>query len=178
MKKLSILAVACLGVVNMSAWAANTTATVISAEPIYERVQTPRQRCVTENVTQQVPMQSPRAGNNNVAGSVLGGLAGALIGSQIGDGNGKKAAIAAGAIGGTLLGAEISQNGMPGQGYSQGYSTQTMPVERCTTYMDESQTVNGYHVTYEYAGQQYHTTMPNKPGRRIDVDVQVTPRMY
>lgn len=178
MKRLSILATACLTMTCTSALAANTTAQVISAEPIYERVQTPRQRCVTENVTQQIPVQTPRAGGNHVAGSVLGGLAGALIGSQIGDGSGKKAAIAAGAIGGTLLGAEISQNGMPGQGQSQGYTTQTMPVERCTTYMDDSQAINGYHVTYEYAGQQYHTTMPNKPGRRIDVDVQVTPRNY
>ena len=42
-------------------------------------------------------------------GTLLGAGAGALIGSQIGDGKGKMAAVAVGALGGAYLGQEIGK---------------------------------------------------------------------
>lgn len=172
MNKIALATLTVLSAVSAQAFAVETTADVVRVEPMYQRMEVPHQRCHTEQVTQQVQTNQGRS-NGNVAGSVLGGLAGALIGAQIGDGSGKKAAIAAGAIGGTMLGSDMTKDSNSG-----GYTTQTVPVERCSTVIETQESVSGYRVTYRYAGIEYTTTMQEKPGRRIPVDVQVTPRQY
>lgn len=54
-------------------------------------------------------------GTNAVAGTVIGGAAGAAIGHQIGDGRGRDAATAVGAVGGAVAGNKIARENYPDQ---------------------------------------------------------------
>ncbi len=58
------------------------TAEVVSAVPIYETVNEPRQQCWTESVTYY---EETRVSNG---GAIIGGITGGLLGAQVGKGNG------------------------------------------------------------------------------------------
>lgn len=83
------------------------TAQVISATPIYESVNEPREECWTETVYGQ-PRQ---AGERSVAGPLLGGVAGAIVGNQVGRGSGNTVATAVGGAAGAMAGDRISNPG-------------------------------------------------------------------
>ncbi|MQP75696.1 glycine zipper 2TM domain-containing protein [Stenotrophomonas sp. MYb238] len=114
-----------------------------------------------------------RQGNEGArqVATVIGGLAGAIIGSRIGGGDGRYLGTAIGTVAGGAAGRAI-------------YDANNRPVYRradvrvCEPARDgygyESERVDGYDVTYEYAGREYHTHRDYHPGERIRVRVDVS----
>ncbi len=136
---------------------AQETARVVSSIPVYQQVSVPRQVCTT----QQVAVEQPKSG----AGAVMGAIAGGAVGNQIGGGTGRAVATMAGVIGGAMLGNNIE--GSPG--------TRMQDQTTCSTQTVYENRIQGYNVTYEYAGRQYQVQMPQDPGPTLRV--QVTPVM-
>jgi uncharacterized protein YcfJ len=108
---------------------------------------------------------------NHIGGTLVGGALGTVVGNQIGRGRGKDVARVAGALIGGAIGHNVSvdrqrQLGTPLRSY-----------ERCEVRYRDSfvERVEGYEVTYAYAGREYLTRMPYDPGDRIRVQVDVTP---
>jgi hypothetical protein len=95
-------------------------------------------------------------------GGLAGAVTGAAIGSQIGGGAGTAAAMLIGTVGGALLGNNVEANNMRAQ-------QAAMPT--CTTETTYENRTVGYDVTYQYAGQQYTTRMPDDPGPTVRLQV-------
>ncbi|MGA1316229.1 MAG: glycine zipper 2TM domain-containing protein [Rubrivivax sp.] len=140
-------------------------ARVLSAEPQYEQVNTPRQVCRTV----LEPEVRHQRGDAGLAGPIVGGVAGGLVGSQFGRGEGRVAAAAVGAIAGALIGQHLSDRP------AGATVVHEREVQRCRFVDDWSSRLTGYRVTYEYAGRVYTTTLPYDPGRRLAVQVSVSP---
>lgn len=162
-----LLALSTLGAAT--AWAGPTfreRARVISATPMYESVDTPRQQCWTESSGYY--QEAPRSGNT--AGAVIGAIAGGLLGSTVGGGNGKIAASAVGAATGAVVGDRYNTSG--GAYYPR-------EVQRCRTISDYHRQLIGYEVTYRYQGRDFTTRLPYNPGPwvllRVNVDVAHEP---
>lgn len=101
--------------------------------------------------------------------TVIGGLAGAVLGSRVGGGDGRYLGTAVGTIAGGAAGRAIYEaNSRPD------YQRGAVRVCEPTGYGSESERVDGYDVTYEYAGRQYHTRRDYHPGERIRVRVDVS----
>lgn len=132
-------------------------AKVVRSEPMYDRVTT--QSCRNIPVTETT---QPDEGAGT-AGTVIGGLAGGLLGHQVGGGSGKTAATIVGAIGGAMVGRNIGERPSV---------TNTTRRECNQAYHDE---ITGYNVTYEYRGRRETITMPNDPGKRLQMRVTVEP---
>jgi len=156
--------------------AAYDYARVVDVQPLITRVRvtTPQRECWDE--TRQAPPPGNGYGvlpRSTAGGAVLGGIVGAVIGHQFGHGQGRDAATAAGAVVGAAVGAQQAQRraayaSAPPQAYT---------VQRCETrYREEWQErTDGYRVTYDYHGRRQVTEMPNRPGDRIRVRVDVSP---
>jgi len=142
-------------------------ASVVHVEPLRRqvRVSEPVRECWEESV----PVSNGPFSANHIGGTLLGGLVGGVLGNQVGDGRGRQVARAAGAIIGGAVGYNVSRD-RKGNG---GERIQ----ERCETrYRDNyEERVDGYDVTYEYAGREYLTRLPYDPGERIRIRVDVTP---
>ena len=145
-------------------------AQVVNVQPHYRqvRVSEPVRECWLETSTAP---DGPFS-YNNIGGTLIGGALGTVVGNQIGHGRGKDVARVAGALIGGAIGANVSRDR-----HRQLYGDQRQTTERCDTRYRDSweQRVDGYEVTYEYAGRQYVTQMPHDPGDRIQVRVDVTP---
>lgn len=145
-------------------------ARVVDVVPLRRRVRVsePVQNCWQERGYRSVdgPLSS-----NHIGGTLLGGLIGGALGNQVGDGRGRQVARAAGAIIGASIGHNVSK-----QRERERYGDERY-YERCETqYRDRyDERIDGYEVTYEYAGRQYVTQMPYDPGDRIRVRVDVSP---
>ncbi len=136
-------------------------AQVISVAPQTERINTPRQECHTEYVSEA------NSGDRDVGGAIIGGIAGGLLGSQVGKGNGRVAAAVVGAATGAIVGDRIDNSGEK--------TTSTKPVERCVM-VDNWQTISrGYLVSYRLNGHDYTTNLSYDPGSMLRVRVAVTP---
>ncbi|MBB5864119.1 glycine zipper 2TM domain-containing protein [Xanthomonas sp. 3058] len=109
----------------------------------------------------------PNPSSRGVA-SVIGGIAGAVLGSQVGGGNGRLVGTAVGTMAGVAAGRSI---------YEANNRTYQSNVSVCepVAYRRERDRVEGYDVTYEYAGRTYHTRSDYNPGDRIRVRVDVRP---
>lgn len=146
-------------------------AEVLDVAPIYRYVQvrTPQQECWDERVQVR-----PRQANTAVA-TVTGGVIGGAIGRQFGGGDGRDALTILGA----LIGSAVAHDGADRRNREDYYYDQPRirTVERCTTRYTshEERRLEGYHVTYIYAGQRYMTRTARHPGDRIRVRVAVTP---
>jgi uncharacterized protein YcfJ len=155
-------------------------ARVIDVDPIvrHVRVSTPTRQCWTETRYEEV--QTGGGPRSSSAGSmILGGIIGAAIGNQIGRGDGRRAATVAGAVIGTAIGHDAgdrraARNSGPVYTESRPYET-----ERCEVRNEErfEERVEGYRVTYEYAGRRQMTQLPYDPGDRIRVRVDVRPEV-
>lgn len=108
--------------------------------------------------------------------TVVGGIAGAVLGSKIGGGSGTYAATAIGSMVGGMAGRQVYENSQRNRRRASvmvcdpvpaggGYSSRAVNDSR----------VNGYDVTYEYAGRQFTTRTNYHPGDRIRVRVDVRP---
>lgn len=147
----------------------STYADVVSSRPIYHKVEisTPRQECWQEPVTY-------RDDNRHwgvTAQTVTGGLIGGAIANKSVHGDKRGAATALGA----LIGASIGANRASRQQGDVG--ERVVYEQRCRT-VQESRTeerLDGYDVSYRYGGQIYQTRLPYDPGRRLRVQVSVTP---
>jgi len=126
---------------------------VLRTEPLVERV------AVQNQVCDQAAPAAPK--ERGVAGAILGGVAGAVVGSRFGKGHGRDALTVAGAVGGAIAGDRIQNSDAAPQ-----------PVCRqVTTYQDR---VNGYRVTFRYAGRDYTQVLPRDPGPTVSLTVTVT----
>lgn len=151
-------------------------AKVVDVEPIYRqvRVEVPERECWTEIHYESVPTRYERYRGSAVP-TIAGGVIGGVVGRQFGKGNGRDAMT----VLGTLVGAAIGhQAGHRQYDDSHRYeSVRERPVERCETHYrtEERRDLDGYLVTYRYAGREYTTRTDEHPGDRIRVRVEVTP---
>ena len=150
----------------VNAHAFEAVATVVSAVPIYETVNTPTQNCWTE-YPQQVQAAPPQ---HDYLGAIVGGVAGGLLGSRIGEGNGRVAGAAAGAGIGASGGDRLDNRDSPS------VSAGAVPVQKCQQVDHLETRTTGYQVTYEYDGQRFLTRLPYNPGSQLRVNVSVTPQ--
>ncbi|MGH8135354.1 MAG: glycine zipper 2TM domain-containing protein [Steroidobacteraceae bacterium] len=144
-------------------------ARVVNVEALRRRVRIsePVRECWDEVVYDSDGPFSSR----HVGSTLLGGLIGGVVGNQIGSGRGRDAARIAGAVIGGAIGNNVSHQ------RQRGYDGTERLVERCETRYRDSwdERIDGYRVTYEYAGRQYTTRMPYDPGDRMRIRVDVTP---
>lgn len=147
------LLLAALGLATAGA-AAQEIGRVLSATPVIQQVQVPRQVC-GQPMVQAQPQTSG-------VGGIVGALIGAGIGSTIGHGGGTAAAMVAG----TTLGAVIGNNA---EADNQRYAQAAYP--QCVTETSLENRTVAYNVTYEYAGRQFTTQMPYDPGPTIQLSV-------
>ena len=145
-------------------------ANVVHVEPIRKqvRVSEPVRECWQETR----PVSEGPFSYNHVGGTLLGGAIGTVVGNQIGHGRGKDVARVAGALLGGAIGHNVSVDRQRQLG-----DASTRSYERCDVRYRDSfvERVEGYDVTYEYAGREYVTRMAYDPGERIRVRVDVTP---
>lgn len=169
-------------------------ATVISAQPIYDRYSAQgyqRQECWDERTNayndgyyRDANGQLYRGGtDSNANGTLIGALIGGALGNQVGKGDGRQAATIGGAVIGGVIGNQVDRNNVVTTGstgsYDQ-YSDNTGTVRRCRTVTDynnvnANRQVEGYTVTYRYAGQTYKSYSTRRPGRTMRVVVDVRP---
>jgi len=137
----------------------------VSPNFIYETVRVPKQNCYSQQVTHTHYSDGNRAGR-----MLIGGIVGGVIGNNIGRGKSRKASAVVGALIGSQIGNRIADN--------NAYASQHTSYEpRCQTqYVSESQRrIDGYNVTYRFRGRVLTTQMPYHPGKRIKLNVSVTP---
>jgi uncharacterized protein YcfJ len=144
-------------------------ARVVNVEAIrrHVRISEPVRECWDETTYESDGPFSSR----HVGSTVLGGLIGGVVGNQIGRGRGRDTARIAGAVIGGAIGNSVSHD-RQGSDYGR-----ERLIERCEVrHRDRwEERVDGYRVTYEYAGREYTTRMPYDPGDRVRIRVDVTP---
>src|SRR6185436_1143865 len=146
-------------------------ARVVDVDPIvrHVRITTPKRECWTETRYEEV---TTGGGPRPTAGStILGGIIGAAIGNQIGRGDGRRAATVAGAVIGSAIGHDAAdrrnaRNAGPVYTEQRPYDVQRCEVRDEDSFEDR---IEGYRVTYEYAGRRQTTELPYDPGDRIRV---------
>ena len=153
-------------------------APVLSVDPIVSQfeVERPTQHCSEQPQTRHPHYYSNREDRyqrreQRFMPGLIGGLVGGLIGNQFGGGSGKKILTVVGALAGSSIGNDIARERRHQKIYAQ-------PVRRnCyTTYNRETvEQVDGYHVVYEYAGEQFSKQLDEHPGEQIRVRVQLSP---
>jgi uncharacterized protein YcfJ len=167
----------------------NDVAQVIAVQPMYgQNGAYQRQECWNErtnaydNGYYRDTNGNLYRGDTNTDGTLLGAIIGGALGNQIGNGDGKTAATVGGAVIGGVIGNNIDRNN---NGYNNNYNNSAYDqyrgtngvVTRCRTVTDyNNRSVNGYNVTYRYAGQTYHTITSYRPGRTMPVRVSVMPQ--
>jgi uncharacterized protein YcfJ len=184
----AIFAVTALG----SAFAQNYTdvAQVTSAQPIYERVSTPRQECWNETINTERRVVSPGyadaqpqpSGERTVgAGTIVGAIIGGVVGHQFGSSSrGRDHGTAAGVVVGGLVGNQIENS--PSAPVAQDparvdYVPETQNVQRCRTVDESRDQIRGYNVSYRYQGRDYSTRMDYDPGPSMNVRVSLAPEI-
>lgn len=145
-------------------------ADVVRVEPIRRqvRVSEPVRECWEE----VRPVSDGPFSASHVGGTLLGGAIGTVVGNQVGHGRGKDVARVAGALIGGAIGHGVSVDRARQRG-----GDELRSYERCDVRYRDSfhERIDGYDVTYEYAGREYVTRMPYDPGERIRVRVDVSP---
>ncbi len=173
---LRVAVVATLAGSTGAAFAADYTdvAPVVARNPIYERVNQPKQECWNETVSVVTPQPAP-PGNNTLspAGTIIGGVAGGVIGHQVGGGRGKDVATVAGTIVGALVGNNVA-NSASARDNPPAYSEpEQRVVQRCRTVDSWQDVIRAYDVTYRYGGRDTTVRMSYDPGQNVRVAVGV-----
>lgn len=153
-------------------------ARVVDVDPIVRRVRvtTPRRECWDEvRYDDDYGDGRDRHAGSGVGGMIVGGIVGGAIGNTIGRGDGRRIATAAGALIGSAIGNNVARRRNARDSYYG--RDEGRYVERCEIRDEESweERVDGYDVTYEYAGRRYRTRMPCDPGDRVRIEVDVRP---
>lgn len=154
-------------------------ARVVDVDPIvrHVRVTVPRRECWTETRYETVQYGGHDPSRGSAGSMILGGLIGAAIGNQIGRGDGRRAATVAGALIGTAIGHDVGDRRAARAGTPVYTETRPYDTEHCEVRYEETheERIDGYRVTYEYAGRRHTTELPYDPGDRIRVRVDVHP---
>ncbi len=126
----------------------------------------PEEKCWTETVVHERYERPSRTG------TLLGGLIGGTIGHAVGRGRSNKKL---GAVVGTVLGASIGKDVSKQQHSQQGQTYED--IRRCEVeyHSQYEERIIGYDVTYQYRGEFYQTFMKKHPGKRIRVNVAISP---
>jgi uncharacterized protein YcfJ len=198
LKPISAAIVSLVAASGAFAQAYSDVAQVISAQPIYERVSTPRQECFNETVTMdrrtpspgyqdaRYTQPAPSSDRTVGAGTILGAVIGGVVGHQFGNSSrGRDHGTVAGVIGGGIIGNMIENspsNNAPRADYDPqparvDYTPETRTVQRCQTVQDTREQISGYNVTYRYNGRDYQTRMAYDPGPTINVRVNLAPEI-
>lgn len=146
-------------------------AQVLHAEPVYRIVNivTPQEVCREERIWQA------NNGHRSHTPTIAGGIIGGVVGNQFGSGRGRDLMTVAGALLGASVSADASRQRQ--QQVSGGYyNVQQHCVIEHVSYAEER--LDGYQVTYRYAGQDFVTQTAVAPGRTMRVRVQVEPLPY
>ncbi|MBL8310645.1 MAG: glycine zipper 2TM domain-containing protein [Burkholderiales bacterium] len=178
------------------------TAQVLSAQPIYERNNVPRQECANEVVTEtravpsagyttanyaapQPAAPAPTAERTVGAGTVIGAIIGGVLGHQLGNSSGgRDRGTLAGAVVGGFVGNQIdnaapsSAPAAPVAAAPSGrvdYVPEQRTVQRCRTVYDGRDEIVGYNVVYRYQGRDYTQRMAYDPGPTMNVRVNLAP---
>ena len=164
-------------------------ATVVGVQPIYDRYAAQgyqRQECWDERSNayddgyyRDSNGRLYRNGtDSNANGTLIGALIGGALGNQAGNGDGRKAATIGGAVIGGVIGNQVDRNNNAGTGSYDQYRDNAGTTRRCRTvtdYNNDNRQVEGYTVTYRYAGQTYSGFTSRRPGRTMRVVVDVRP---
>lgn len=165
---LTLLLAFCPG---LSAWAGGqiTEVPVISSYPVYQTVvrEVPREQCHIEQVAR--PHSGHKSATPAIVGTIIGGALGNAVGSKK---KNKQVGAVVGGVLGYSIGRDIGRRGAERQA-AYGYEDR----EVCSTIYErvEEERLNGYDVSYAYAGKTYKTRMASDPGDTIRVRVQVRP---
>jgi len=141
-------------------------ARVVDAQPITEIVRVPREH----EVCQQERSRRRVAEHRSPAPAIFGSILGGVIGHQFGGGHGKTAATIAGAA----IGGAIANNAQTRRYPPRYYTVQGQRCHTETQWHNEEQVV-AWNVSWKYRGEVYHSTMDDRPGKRIPVRVSVEP---
>jgi uncharacterized protein YcfJ len=150
-------------------------AQVVDVEPVYRSVEytVPTEQCRLVEVAQR--RDRHHDGHRSYTAPILGAIIGGAIGNAVGHSKtNKKVGTAVGAVLGGSIGHDVGRRHAESRHRSRvSYTTE----EVCETVYEtrEEVTVDGYDVTYRYAGQTHTTRMDHDPGRYVRVRVQVTP---
>ena len=175
---------------------------VIDVQPVYQdiRVREPRQECWVETQQKLVGYESPRYQSSrydrqqthrsnerhSTGGTVVGSIIGGVIGNQIARGSNRGArtgatiagAIIGGAVANESQGNVVRHRNPPARRVQRGAPIyQTVEVERCKQVSASrlEQRIQHYDVTYRYQGRTYTTRTDRDPGRRIELQVSISP---
>ena len=154
------------------------SAAVLSSRPITERIPVNREECWNEQRRGYEERRITRQDNGAPigAGTVLGAIAGGVIGHQFGNSSGgRDRGTAAGAVIGGLVGNQIERDQRGGETVEVERVPVTRDVQRCRTVGEVREVPAGFEVRYRYAGRDFVTRMPNEPGRRVRIAVDVQP---
>lgn len=170
-KKMACLALMLAFFPGLSAWADGqiTEVPVISSYPVYQTFvrEVPREQCHIEQVARRD--SAHRSATPAIVGTIIGGALGNAVGSEK---KNKKVGAVVGGVLGYSIGKDI------GRRSAERHATyEYQDREVCSTVYDrvEEERLNGYEVSYAYAGQTYKTRMNSDPGSTIRVRVQVQP---
>lgn len=152
-------------------------AKVVDVRTLYrtETVQIPHRECYTRTEYERVPQRRVSRRYGSAFPTVAGGVIGGVIGRQFGSGNGRDAMTVIGSLVGAAVGHNASQRRHEEE---VRYTTvRSRPVEHCEVWYEteEHRAVDGYLVTYRFAGRTYTTRTDDHPGKRIRIRVNVTP---
>jgi uncharacterized protein YcfJ len=152
-------------------------AKVVDVEPVYRSIeyQVPTEQCRLVDV----PVHHATDGYRSYTAPILGAIIGGAIGNAVGHSKtNKKVGTAVGAVLGGTIGRDIGHDISRDRARRNGaYGTTYRTEEVCETVVETrtEQELDGYDVTYRYAGQTHTTRMDRDPGNYVRVRVHVTP---
>jgi len=171
---------AVLAVLSPAAFAQgySDSARVIEARPVVERIPIKREECWNEQVRTYENRTVTRTDTGAAIGpgTVLGAIIGGVAGHQVGSGRGNTAATIAGTIAGGAIGNQVDRNNQ-----AQATEVERVPttrnVEKCRQVEEVREATVGYDVRYVYNGHEFRTRLPENPGPRLRVAVDVRPAL-
>jgi uncharacterized protein YcfJ len=152
------------------------SANVVGVEPVYRTVDysVPVQECRLVDV--EVHHESDSSRYRSYTGPILGAIIGGAIGNAVGHGKtNKKVGTVVGAVLGGSIGRDITRRYRQVRHEPRTVSYRTEEVCETVYQTEERLELDGYDVTYRYAGQTHTTRMDNDPGKYLRVRVNVTP---
>ena len=139
-------------------YVAPTYAEVLEVVPVKKSWSAPREVCEQVTKVHEVPQQDP----DRVAGKLLGAMIGGVVGHQFGDGRGKDAATAGGAILGGMIGDKVQRDRQQAKRY-------TTTENHCYSINETQEKIIGYDVSYRYDGREEVIRLGYQPETRVPV---------
>jgi len=164
-------------------------AKVVNVQPIFQRIENyqPAQECWYEQPEHTTHYRKKRhhrrRHGHNSAQTIVGGIVGGAIGNQLGRHSRKKGARIGATVAGAIIGSAIASEGHSrNRRHRQHQQSHTVsegrPTKHCRTTQTKhySQEIVGYDVTYRYRGHSHTTRLPYDPGRRLPIQVTISPQ--